>query len=809
MAPEVIEMSGCSDASDIWSVGCTIVELLTGKPPYFDLAPMAALFRIVQDDHPPIPGGISPALHDFIMKCFKKEPRLRATAQDLLKHPWISSIPRNKVAQSAQLVEASTASNDDRDTVLKTIKLYEKVTEKPEFSVQLRAFNGEKERIQSGLKLEDLQEHEEDEDDEDWDDEFGVESNPTAISLEPQDKIQSVVQAQMRALKGGGGATGPAKEAVKPEFRLDEGEVDDFFWEDDDKKPLVYHPSLLHQSSLDITKFQEESTDLDGLDLDQLEQVATQSNLKIMRPPVTDEFNDNVFDVMDFEQKGTRDALNTRILELLSMLHPKMDDAVILSACEELHTIFVEHRAQRAQLVSQSGVIPNIMEALEVKNVQVLCAVLDVINLIIKDDTQFQENLALIGLVPIIVNLASTNSAIRLEAAKFVHQSCKTSVLTLQMFIACGGLPVLVNLLREETEIALDGILSVFTLQTIPKNDFCRLFVKAGLFQHLIELEFNNCKIADILLLFSQGDVVVKEHMSDLAVLDLIVQVISRPDVSTNVFLTLLKCLRNLSMEPNTVDKLDRAGVIPALVEVLGKTKDTADEKQVQNIVILSMYYLCRINRTRQTQAAQCGLVSFLQQVAVPQNPLKQFALPILCDLAHASQTARAQLWVHDGVHFFLHLLSDPYWQLDALNAIVVWLVNDTSRIESVLLEPVHLFKLVSLFRSAEQTDFENLLDPLLEILTKCVRLNQALGYCGLFVTEMVTRLSYPKAMVRKNLLKMLKSMFEASPEPTRFVFDFGLYPVVQRLAQDENMILVMEIANQLLQGFTASLQYN
>ncbi len=42
------------------SVGCTIIELLTQKPPYFDLTPMAALFRIVQDDHPPLPKNISP-----------------------------------------------------------------------------------------------------------------------------------------------------------------------------------------------------------------------------------------------------------------------------------------------------------------------------------------------------------------------------------------------------------------------------------------------------------------------------------------------------------------------------------------------------------------------------------------------------------------------------------------------------------------------------------------------------------------------------------------------------------------------------
>jgi serine/threonine protein kinase len=60
VAPEVIEMAGWSSASDIWSVGCTIIELLTTKPPYFDLAPMAALFRIVQEDHPPLPQRMSP-----------------------------------------------------------------------------------------------------------------------------------------------------------------------------------------------------------------------------------------------------------------------------------------------------------------------------------------------------------------------------------------------------------------------------------------------------------------------------------------------------------------------------------------------------------------------------------------------------------------------------------------------------------------------------------------------------------------------------------------------------------------------------
>ncbi|KAJ8431906.1 hypothetical protein Cgig2_013654 [Carnegiea gigantea] len=116
MAPEVIEMSGVCAASDIWSVGCTVIELLTCVPPYYDLQPMPALFRIVQDEHPPIPDGLSADITDFLRQCFKKvkfsycdfisaelvciimlpcnDARLRPDAKTLLSHPWIQNYRR-------------------------------------------------------------------------------------------------------------------------------------------------------------------------------------------------------------------------------------------------------------------------------------------------------------------------------------------------------------------------------------------------------------------------------------------------------------------------------------------------------------------------------------------------------------------------------------------------------------------------------------------------------------------------------------------------------------------------------------------
>ncbi|KAI9494322.1 hypothetical protein BDB00DRAFT_311157 [Zychaea mexicana] len=92
MAPEVIELKGASTKSDIWSLGCTIVEMVTGKPPYADMIAMSALYHIVDDEEPPIPDNVSDALHDFLRACFQKDPEHRPTAHELVRHAWLAPI---------------------------------------------------------------------------------------------------------------------------------------------------------------------------------------------------------------------------------------------------------------------------------------------------------------------------------------------------------------------------------------------------------------------------------------------------------------------------------------------------------------------------------------------------------------------------------------------------------------------------------------------------------------------------------------------------------------------------------------------
>ncbi|KAI7824262.1 kinase-like domain-containing protein [Kickxella alabastrina] len=89
IAPEVLQQKGATTASDIWSLGCTIVQMVDGKAPYQDLQPMAALYRIGLDEHPPFPHNISPQLRDFLSRCLVNVPSARATADELRGHEWI------------------------------------------------------------------------------------------------------------------------------------------------------------------------------------------------------------------------------------------------------------------------------------------------------------------------------------------------------------------------------------------------------------------------------------------------------------------------------------------------------------------------------------------------------------------------------------------------------------------------------------------------------------------------------------------------------------------------------------------------
>ncbi|KAI3758987.1 hypothetical protein L6452_06560 [Arctium lappa] len=95
MAPEVLQAAMRKDANpehtytmDIWSLGCTVIEMVTGKPPWSEFSAVQAMFNVLHRS-PPIPETLSSEGKDFLHRCLQRNPEKRSSAALLLEHPFV------------------------------------------------------------------------------------------------------------------------------------------------------------------------------------------------------------------------------------------------------------------------------------------------------------------------------------------------------------------------------------------------------------------------------------------------------------------------------------------------------------------------------------------------------------------------------------------------------------------------------------------------------------------------------------------------------------------------------------------------
>lgn len=407
MAPEAISQSGVSEKSDIWSVGCLTIELLTGFPPYYTENIYRAMFRIVNDDHPPIP-SCSSAAENFLMLCFKKEPKFRPTAQTLLSHPWIAK----KQEQEKEHPVPSFINRASFDS---------------DFSFDSWSSLPSKEKKMSTMKTETNQK----------------------VNLENFKE-------------------GSSDDDI--DFEINTPNLED---------GLELKPHLLKSESNSSQTF--ESWDDIDFKVDKVAEIQTilDEHISRLSPNST---SDDILKTC------------TDITKLKSMVDNDDFIAALNRTLSKRSLISVLQILDKTEFLEDETVITHVLQLLN--------------ELLFMIESQYKEQLCLIGAFPKVTKLSSTSfsAQLRYESIRFLHNMCIENKTNLRMFIASEGVKTLVKFLntkktQDSTRFlpkmsfscsidsldniqiktvfqSIDLIEMVLKLQTsqTDRNDFCRLF---------------------------------------------------------------------------------------------------------------------------------------------------------------------------------------------------------------------------------------------------------------------------------------------------------------------------------------------
>lgn len=144
MAPEVIKAVMQKDgnpklalAVDIWSLGCTVIEMLTGKPPWSEFEGPQAMFKVLNRT-PPIPEMLSSEGKDFLLRCFLRNPVERPSAVELLEHPFIRNANYQNLSVPMRVFSRINLGDKSHDQVERATRKTESLPDSPETRVRNR-----------------------------------------------------------------------------------------------------------------------------------------------------------------------------------------------------------------------------------------------------------------------------------------------------------------------------------------------------------------------------------------------------------------------------------------------------------------------------------------------------------------------------------------------------------------------------------------------------------------------------------------------------------------------------------------------
>ncbi|KAI9291339.1 Pkinase-domain-containing protein [Neoconidiobolus thromboides FSU 785] len=93
MAPEVVKQTHYTRKADIWSLGCLVIEMLSGNHPFPNSTQVEAIFKIGSYSAPDLPQGISEVAAEFLAASLQPKHENRPSSSALISHPFVTDVP--------------------------------------------------------------------------------------------------------------------------------------------------------------------------------------------------------------------------------------------------------------------------------------------------------------------------------------------------------------------------------------------------------------------------------------------------------------------------------------------------------------------------------------------------------------------------------------------------------------------------------------------------------------------------------------------------------------------------------------------
>lgn len=836
MAPEVIEMRNhISPACDIWSLGCTVIELLTGNPPYYNLNQYSALCRIVEDDHPAFPETVSEPCKDFLMKCFQKEPSMRAEAVTLLKHRWIRT--------QNQMVYYDIINSPDNE-------FPEEVTN----TIRMHMDNHQQHQGGGGpaiLTIMNLENNNRNSSNYYMSNPGQTQNFPTNDFNSPKNNLGNSEAEFLKESQKIGALN--ASESL-----LQEEHVPNL--ESAEKKPLYSNFNTIFEegSFVSVGEGNEGSVTYNADSLRQLKMRKTYTKETIADGPPNNKKENKYY---------------KEINEVVMSISESLDYETLVELIRRLTELMKQYPKCKYYIMKQYGlsifieIIDNYIENL---NTLVLHTCLQLINQMIDGDSKLLEHSYLFGILPYMLKFSNCEypKEIRMEAAYFIGQMFYSSKNSLEILIASGGFDALNEFLdvnyKENKDLiclSIDCLVIIFDMKTLSMLNICKILSKFNILERLLLIieQINSdeedpnmlkylIKSLDLIMNFAKcDDRKIKLLLCEPANQEFL-KIFLTLFQSKPVFQTMIiKIFRFISFESTTLNTLENLGMIPISLNLLGiyLSTPTLNEDALQDLLKI-LFYMTKLNNARQEQLAlHYGVPLLIKVCRLNCNQLTKISLQTLCFLVQTSQITREKLWETGGPRIFIEHLDDKLNVSSLLDALALWLELDNEKVENILVENQTLNKLIEIFKAADKIVFQQIVPIYLKFILLSEKIAFKLGKSAEFLQELVDRLgietlennekeegeyskfiknnnvnkkpvrnecSNPSALIRKEILDILLNLCVRHSNPRSLVNRNDLYPIIVQIlhiAQHGDMVILEEIATQLLQIYTEPLAKN